>query len=1048
MLDRRRLALLSWLVLGGAGCRDRNDAPATAADSREAAESDGAVAPEDPLADLEERAFPLLVWSAHRVEQEYFDKQRFDPREQLRSAVRFLGLHTPEFFAEAGPGQDQLTVKVRSRSATFDLHDVESLQQAADRLEEILVFTQDVLDLDPEPLHELEYAAINGLFAPLDPHTILLSPEEHDDLGVRTRGHFGGIGAQIRAENRRILVVRVLPGMPAEKAGMKAGDVVLTIDGAATVNMPADEAQALLRGPVGEVVVVVVRRGKETLSLPVERATIHVDSVEKAMLPGGVAYLGITTFQENTGEQVETALSELGGAKGTKGVVLDLRGNSGGLLTQATAVVDTLVQRGELVIVRSALGREAEEATEEVVLADGTPVVVLIDEDSASAAEIVGGGLKALGRGVVLGRSSFGKGTVQMVKPASPYGRELALKLTVAEYLVAGDRTIQSLGVLPDLELLPVEMTGIPGIARFFDEERFERQRERSRTAHLPSAKHHPQLPPEHVSPSRLRYLYTQEIPAELRALTDDVEVLERLADPEIRIAREVALGLFGTADREQRATQLRALAGRLSAEEDGRIVEALRDARVDWSDEAAEPAGGPELELEVKAWRPDDGVVKAGEPFVVRVELTNRGTQTLERVHGITDCVHDELDGIELLVGKVAPGQTVVRDLKLHVMSWHSDFTDVLALDVHVGEPDDEADARAELRFDVAGASRPSLSYSWWIVDDPALAEAAPKRPQVALLPGELPFAVRGNGDGMLQPGERVLLAFEARNDGPGASPEVRAVLHNGSAQQGLLEEGAVDLGALAVGARAKGAFGITVNDDADPSLPFELELVIGDAQVRARAGDELRLRVLSEAPALVAKPGSVRVGKEPLRVYNGAHASAPVVLELPAGAVVGTVGELGAWRVIEVGRDGRRVFVPGDLGELGGPTKNEPKADPLAELWREPLVLPPGLVLEPVPRVVKDDHVTLRGTATHPRRVRDVAVLVRPPGASQIDRKVHYAASPEGPAAGPAVGQALAFEADVPLEPGGNRITILVRDGKKVERREDVWVFREAAG
>ncbi len=1044
MLDRRRLALISLLVVG---CRDRGDAATTAGDSKIVADSgaDGETSVDDPLADLEERAFPLLVWSAYRVEQEYFDKERFDPRAQLLWAVQFLGLHTPEFFAEPSASGDELTIKVRARTASFRLDDLTSLRGAADRLEEILVFTQEVLDLDAEPLHELEYTAINGLFAPLDPHTILLSPEEHNDLGVRTRGHFGGIGAQIRAEDRRIVVVRVLPGMPAEKAGVKAGDVLLTIDGAATVNMPADEAQALLRGPVGAVVVVVVRRGKETLSLPITRDTIHVESVDKAMLPGAIAYLGISTFQENTGEEVDTALRELGaGEGGLQGVVLDLRGNSGGLLTQATAVVDTLVRKGELVIVRSALGREVEEASDAMALPDGTPVVVLVDEDSASAAEIVGGGLKALGRAVVLGRSSFGKGTVQMVKPATPYGRELALKLTMAEYLVAGDGTIQSLGVLPDLELLPVEMTAIPGIARYFDEERFERQRERSRTANLPSAKHHPSLPPGHTSPSRLRYLYTDEVPAALRSLTSDVAVLDRLKDPEIRIAREIALGLRGVGDREQRAAQLRTLAGQLAAEEDREIVAALAESKVDWSDA---PGAAAATMLEAKAWLVEEGPVAAGEPFVVRVEVTNLGREVVERVHGITDCVHDELDGIEVLVGKVAPGEKVIRDLNLHVMPWHSNFTDVLALDVQVGEPKPDAkpDARAELRFDVKGRERPTLAYSWWIVDDPALVEAAPPRPDVKLLAGETPFTVSGNGDGMLQPGERVLLAFVARNDGPGTSPDVRAILRNQSAQQGLLEEGALTLGELRPGGSARGSFGITVNEAADTTLPFEVELVIGDAQVRSRAGDELRLRVLADAPVFVGAPGSLRVEGEPLRVYDGAHASAPVVLELPVGTEVSTVGLQGAWRVIDVPKQGRRLFVPADLGVAKATPARRSKIDPLAELEREPLVLPPGVVLDAVPRVVKDDHVTLRGTATHPRWVRDVAVLVRPPGASQIDRKVHYVANPasQGGAA-----QSLPFVVDVPLEPGGNRITILVRDGRKVERTEDVWVFRERAG
>jgi carboxyl-terminal processing protease len=469
----------------------------------------------------------------------------------------------------------------------------------------------------------------------------------------------------------------------------------------------------------------------------------------------------------------------------------------------------------------------------------------------------------------------------------------------------------------------------------------------------------------------------------------------------------------------------------RLAGEEDERIVAALAK-QVDWS--TAPAAEGVALTATMR--RLGEGPVVAGEQFQVRVEVKNNGSTPVERVHGITDCVHDELDGIEVLVGKVAPGETVVRDLQLYVMSWHSDFADVLALDVHAGEPDTKADARAEVRLDVEGRPKPSLSYSWWIVDDPALVAAAPSRPQVQLLEGEAPFTVKGNGDGMLQAGERVLLAFAARNDGPGTSPDVRAILRNESPQQGLLEEGALSLGELRPGQGVRGAFGITVNDTADVELPFEVELMMGD---------ELRLRVLPDALALKEAAGSVRVEGEPLRIYNGAHASAPVVLELPVGTEVATVGQLGAWRVLDVRGQGRRLFVPADLGVAGGKLAGKPKVDPLAALEREPLVLPPGLVIDEVPRVVKDDHITLRATATHPRWVRDVAVLVRPPGVSQIDQKVHYAANP---ASQGAQAQSLAFEVEVPLEPGGNRITILVRDGRKVERTEDVWVFREKAG
>src|SRR5690606_18619798 len=145
---------------------------------------------------------------------------------------------------------DVVHIEVRAATEAFSLAGLDSLTDAADRLEEILEFTQRILDLETERLRELEYAAINGLFAPLDPHTVLLTPEEHADLGVRSKGEVGGSGGEIRAEGRRIAVSKVLPGMPAGRGGMQAGDLPLEIEGARTANMTGSEAQALLRGPV------------------------------------------------------------------------------------------------------------------------------------------------------------------------------------------------------------------------------------------------------------------------------------------------------------------------------------------------------------------------------------------------------------------------------------------------------------------------------------------------------------------------------------------------------------------------------------------------------------------------------------------------------------------------------------------------------------------------------------------------------------------------------------------------------------------------------
>lgn len=1018
-------------LLGLSACRGNASDGRT--DSKPAQQTDdsetGASEPVDPLDNLEDRAFPLLIWAARVVQTEYFDAERFDAREQLLSATTLLGLHTPEFFAEVTGGGATLKVTVRSRSAEFALEELGGINGAADRLEEILVFTQDVLDLDSEPLHELEYAAINGMFAPLDPHTILLTPEEHTDLGVRTRGRFGGIGAQIREENRRILIVKVLPGMPAELAGVHGGDILLKIDNESTVNMTSAEAQERLRGQVGAIVNVKVRRGDETLDFEIERNTIKIDSVTTEELPGDVRYMRISNFQQDTAEQLEAGLTA--GESAPKGVILDLRGNSGGLLAQASKVVDLFVPKGELVIVRSAMGREVDSAKESTSVDATVPVVVLVDEESASAAEIVSGGLKALGRAVVVGRSSFGKGTVQMIKPASPYGRELALKLTVAEYLVAGDERIQSFGVLPDLALQPVELSGITDIARFYDDERFERRRERSRTANLPSAKHDPEMPADRAPIAELRYLWTAALPEGLWPSKREAAP-DALRDPEIRIARRVALGLAGTDSAKTRRARVGEVAGVLSTEEDTRIVDALADRKIDWS------AGATDVDLQVSTRILDAMPIAAGKPFTVEVAVTNRGSAAVHRVHLITDCVHDELDGIELLVGTVQPGATQTRTMRLHVMPWHSDFTDRLRVDVHAGEPKDDAAASGESMFVVEGAQRPELSYDWWIVDDPALAASAPKRPPVDPIPGEPEWVVKGNGDGVLQPGEQVLLAFVAQNHGEGDSPDVRAILRNLSGEQGLIEEGAVEIGKLAPGQTRSAAFGITVGPRADPARPFELELAVGDARMRTRAQDKLPLRVMPSAETLEAAPARFVVSGDSVRLYAGAHASMPIVAELPEGTVLATTATVGGWRVLEANH--RRYYVPDGKSLVADASAT--KAVDIAALGQPFAVLPPSLSLDAFPMKTNGAEATLAGVVRHPERVRDVVVMVRPPGTAQIEQKITYEANAwtMGDDA-----RELKFEAAVPLSPGGNRITILARDGAKVEQRHDVWIFRE---
>ncbi|MBZ5707952.1 MXAN_5808 family serine peptidase [Nannocystis pusilla] len=1027
MVARRLAAGLASVLLCACSAKESGSAAAAARPAEEAN------APEVDVAQLQldRRRFPLTVWTAFVVQQEYFDKERFDPREQFTEALRHLGLNTPEFFAAVAG--DTATVTVADFRREFSLAGLSDLASVADRLEEVLAFVQDSLRLDAEATHKVEYAAINGMLAPLDPHTILLTPEEHTDLGVKTRGQFGGIGAEIREDERRIRIVKVLANSPAAAAGLKDGDLLLQIDKQSTVNLRSSDAQLLLRGPVDTKVTVKVQRGQETLTLTITRKIIRVDSVTSALLPGKIAYLEISTFQENTGEQVRKAIAELTPkGEALRGLVLDLRDNSGGLLTQAVEVVDALVAEGELVIVRSAMGREAEDAAPEVNLPADAAVVALINEDSASAAEIVSGGVKALGRGVVIGRPSFGKGTVQLLKPQNFYGRELALKMTIAEYRVAGDTKIQTVGVRPDLALYPVELSDIVAVANYFDTERFERRRESTQVAHLPSAKHEAAFAGEAAAAGepRLRYFAGRQG----TRLPRPAEGPAALGDPEVAIARDVADALAGLSDSKQRAARLAALTGEIAAREDQAIAAGIAATKIDWTG-ALGASSDPTLALRARVV--DDKKIAAGQPFTLRVEVTNTGAEAAERVHVITDCLRDELDGIELLLGRIEPGATVTRDVRLYVMAWHTDLVDTLRVDVHAGEPAPAPDATTTVQFDIAGLPRPRFAYDYWIVDDPELAAAAPQRPKSPPIPGEPPFAVKGNGDGLLQPGEQVLLALEVRNDSGADSSDARALIHNLSGAQVLLEEGFLQLGKIAARGSVRGAFGLSVSEQADPAKPVELEVIVADVVVRESVRHKFDVPLGPPASGFVAAPARVVAGEEPVRLYNAADSHSRQLSELAGGTALDILGSAGGWSAVAAG-PGRRAWLPSDLVKTGGPAgKGAAKLPDRPAL----LVQPPVIEVEPVAPVATTDAVEIRGTARHEGRVRDVVVAVKPPGTAQVERKLDYRANPahQGDAA-----RRLEFSAQVPLAPGSNRILITARDGDDIEATREVWVFR----
>ena len=295
--------------------------------------------------------------------------------------------------------------------------------------------------------------ALRGLISELDPHSSFLSEEHYTDLRENTSGKFGGLGIEIGLKKDAIIVISPIDDTPAEKAGILPGDIITKVDNSPVGGLGIENAARRIKGPPGTKVSITLERTghSKALNFEIKRALIDNKSVTIKKLPPGYLYVRISQFQTSTGNELATKLTKFSGANADKltGMILDLRNNPGGVLSGAVAVSDALLAKGLIVYTkgRHPTAELKYSASKEVLIAD-IPIITLINEGSASASEIVAGALQDNGRAIVVGRPSFGKGSVQTVYPM---GNKTAVKLTTAWYYTPSGRSIQATGIVPDI---------------------------------------------------------------------------------------------------------------------------------------------------------------------------------------------------------------------------------------------------------------------------------------------------------------------------------------------------------------------------------------------------------------------------------------------------------------------------------------------------------------------------------------------------------------------------------------------------------------------
>ena len=296
-------------------------------------------------------------------------------------------------------------------------------------------------------------SAINGLLQSLDPYSAYMSPEIFNEMQTETSGEFGGLGIEVSMESGVVKVISPIDDTPASKAGIKSGDYIVKINNIQVQGKSLSEAVDLMRGPVGSAIELTIRRRgeKKALTFNIVREIIQIKSVKADLLKKNIGYLRLTSFNENSGKQIKKEIENFEKNDLVKSYILDLRNNPGGLLSQAIRISDFFLENGEIVSTKSRKVSENRKwFAKSGDLIDGKTLIVLINNGSASASEIVAGALKDHKRAILLGENSFGKGSVQSIIPLKNSG---AIRLTVAKYYLPSGKSISEVGVAPDIEI-------------------------------------------------------------------------------------------------------------------------------------------------------------------------------------------------------------------------------------------------------------------------------------------------------------------------------------------------------------------------------------------------------------------------------------------------------------------------------------------------------------------------------------------------------------------------------------------------------------------
>lgn len=661
---------------------------------------------------------------------------------------------------EARPG----ALMVGRRVLLLDPSSVTSLESLGNTFARIFTFYLQARELPGEDV-EVEYAVIRGILGRLDRPTMLLVGTRLDEFKIRNRGAISGIGCTVGIRGQFPVILKVQEDGPSVMAGLRVGDKLLRIDGNATTNMNTNDVVSRIRGQSGTWVVLDVQRGDDPtpLRLRIMRDRVKIENVEAQRLDHDIGYVRITNFNDETLSNFRTRLAKVAPHwQGLKGLVIDLRGNTGGSLKQSAYMVDEFVSQGTIVRTEGRNAQVVKDLVREIVARPGQlipdiPLAVLVDDRTASGAEILAGALRYLDRAVLIGQRTYGKGSVQQEYPLN---KQASVKMTVARYLLPGDHFIHSIGIQPDITLLPVEFEQEQIYFRYRPNSQADGEEEYQEIGGSTEVLAAPRVELAYYQPKR----ETQDLPEEQVKSDFQVQFAAGLLT-EVPVATHDAMLTAG-----------QAYVARVQAEREAELLKLFNERTLDWG--AGHPTQGAHARAELRLEPPGE-IFRAGQEGALLLEVTNDGIAPFNRLRAVSSSGDSLLNNLQFFFGRVSPGETRTWRVPIKVPAYVASGVRQVTFNFMA---EGEVPAPASAGVAIQSGAEPSLELEVTYVDRNA--NGGP-----------------GNNNRVVEVGETVQVQARLRNVGSGPTGDITLMLKSPQRKELELKEARIEIPALAPG-------------------------------------------------------------------------------------------------------------------------------------------------------------------------------------------------------------------------------------------------------